>query len=110
MRKNQMFQDISYIVLFALLIGYMLMSSQVSAQPKYEHLIEVEVHIGDTLWSIASEYTEGMAIPAYISLLKIENNLKGDRIYPGQILLVPRHNIEEVVTVNEGDYILSCKY
>ncbi|RXI98709.1 LysM peptidoglycan-binding domain-containing protein [Anaerobacillus alkaliphilus] len=86
------------------------MSVSVSAQPEFEELIEVEVLSGDTLWSIASKHTEGMSILSYITILKRENNLTSDHIYPGQILLVPQLKRKEEFVRNEGDYLLSSKY
>lgn len=89
----------------------MVTSVQVSAQPEYEHILEVEVNAGDTLWSIASKYGESMPIAAYISLLKVENNLKDHYIYPGQILLVPQLTSKEVIVVaDESNHLLSSKY
>ncbi|QOY34566.1 cell division suppressor protein YneA [Anaerobacillus isosaccharinicus] len=103
-------QDMSYIILFFIIVVFMLMSIKVSAQPKYESLVEVEVSSGDTLWSIATKYSEGMTIPSYIALIKVENNLKDHHIYPGQVLYVPQLNSIKVGTANESDYLLSSKY
>ncbi len=102
-------QDISIIILSFILISLMLVSVNGSSEPKYELLIEIEVREGQTLWSIASSYADGVSTQSYLSLLKSHNNLEHDLIYPGQKLLVPQQASTKVVT-NEGDYLLSSKY
>ncbi len=104
------FQDISYLIIFGMLVAYLILSASVSAQPEYEQLLEVEVLSGDTLWSIASKHTEGMSVHSYITVVKRENNLSTDHIYPGQILRVPQLKLKEESVANEGDYLLSSKH
>ncbi|MCT8139905.1 LysM peptidoglycan-binding domain-containing protein [Anaerobacillus sp. CMMVII] len=110
--RNHSIQGMSYIVVFMLLIAYLLMSVHVSAQPKFDHILEVEVNVGDTLWSISSQYSDRMTVPAYISLVKAENNLKDHNIYPGQVLLLPQIENKEVSTAHEheSNYLLSSKH
>ncbi|OIJ13076.1 hypothetical protein BKP37_11215 [Anaerobacillus alkalilacustris] len=103
------FQDLFILTLFAILIAYMFMSVQASAHPKFDYFIEIEVNDGDTLWSIASNYSEGISIHLYISMLRTHNQLKQDLIYPGQRLLVPQLESSEV-TYNAGNYLLSSEY
>ncbi|MFN7250737.1 MAG: LysM peptidoglycan-binding domain-containing protein [Anaerobacillus sp.] len=109
-RQKFSFSDISYIALFITIIAYMLMSAHVSAQPKYEHFIEVEVKNGDTLWSIASKYTDGVTVQSYITILKEQNNLRDHHIYAGQVLLVPQQTNKDAGVENESDHLLSSKY
>jgi Zn-dependent membrane protease YugP len=109
-KKKFSFSDLSYIAVFMMIIAYMLMSAHVSAQPKFEHFIEVEVENGDTLWSIASKYTDGVTVQSYITILKEQNNLKDHHIYAGQVLLVPQQTYKDAGVANEGDHLLSSKY
>ncbi len=114
MKNNQRFsfQDLSYSILFMILVLYLLISVQMSAQPKFEEVIEVEVRLGDTLWSIADKYSEGIPIQSFITLLKLENNLNDYQIYPGQKLLVPQlQSLKKgVEKEDEGNHLLSSKY
>ena len=49
----------------------------------------VEVHRGDTLWSIAERYAPSGDPVATIEQIRHLNHLSGFTIYPGQTLLVP---------------------
>lgn len=106
---NKLNRDFIFILFIAILLAYLFISTQISEQHKFEYVIEVEVNEGDTLWSIASHYSDGISIQAYISLLKNANQLHEDLIYPGQKLLIPQLDNNEVA-LNEGDYLLSSKY
>lgn len=50
----------------------------------------VEISQGDTLWSLASQYTKnsGMNTKDYVRELKSMNNLKEDTIHTGQYLTI----------------------
>lgn len=102
-------QDFSYILLFIMLFVVMYMSVQTSNEPNYNSLLEIEVAEGDTLWAIATNYSEDIPFQSYLALLRNYNDLENDRIYPGQRLVVPKLDMEKVVS-GEGDYLLSSKY
>lgn len=104
------YQDLSYLLLFIILVLIMFLSVHTSAEVKYDSLIEIEVTEGDTLWAIASNYSEGVSIQSYLSQLRNYNDLQGDRIYPGQKLVVPKIETKQVVKSEEGDNLLSSKY
>ncbi|OIJ09995.1 hypothetical protein BKP35_16070 [Anaerobacillus arseniciselenatis] len=106
---NHSLQDISFIILSFIFIFLMFMSVNDSTKESYELLIEIEVKEGDTLWSIASNYADGLSTQAYLSLVKSHNGLDHDIIYPGQKLLVPQHATEKV-DINESNYLLSSKH
>lgn len=107
---NISFQDSGYLLLFFILVVVMFMSVQTSAEPKYDRLLEIEVAEGDTLWAIASYYSEGVSIQAYLSHLRNYNDIQNDRIYPGQKLVVPKLEMKKVVNSEESDNLLSSKY
>ena len=83
-------------VLFIILVGVFTCSmtnvmageTQEPALQKYYTCIEIEK--GDTLWSIASYYTEGtsMSVEDYIEELRQMNGLTGDTIHQGRYLTV----------------------
>lgn len=51
--------------------------------------IEVRVKSGDTLWSIAKEYSNGKEIRAFVEEIKEENSLTDANLKAGQKLLIP---------------------
>lgn len=110
-RESTSIQDLSYVVLFIALLVYIVMSTSATVQPEYEQYIEIEVSAGDTLWAIASENIQGgMSIPSFIMLVKGENNLTSNHIYPGQILLIPQLQSREGKMLSESNHLLSSKY
>ena len=54
-------------------------------------IASVKIEVGDSLWSIASEYftDDFVSIRQYISEIKRMNNLTGDTLYAGGYILVP---------------------
>lgn len=107
---NISYQDLSYLLLFFILVVVMFMSVQTPAMPEYDILIEIEVTEGDTLWAIASYHSEGVSTQAYLSQLRNYNDIQNDRIYPGQKLVVPKLEMKKVINSEEGDNLLSSKY
>jgi LysM repeat protein len=107
---NISYQDSGYLLLFIVLVVVMFMSVQTSAEPKYNSLIEIEVAEGDTLWAIASYYSDDVSIHAYLLDLRNYNDIQNDRIYPGQKLVVPTLEMQKVVNSEESDNLLSSKY
>lgn len=101
-------QDCSYIVVAVALIAVMISSANNSPVPEFDLLIEVEVKDGDTLWSIANSYSNEISTHTYISLIKLQNNLERDIIYPGQTLLIPIE--QQKVVKNESNHLLSSKH
>jgi nucleoid-associated protein YgaU len=50
----------------------------------------VVVHTGDTLWSIASEWTDkGEDVREVMHRIVEENDLKTKHVYPGQTIIIP---------------------
>jgi cell division protein YceG involved in septum cleavage len=61
-----------------------------ASQKLYKYYTTVQIEEGDTLWSIAEQYTEGTdcSIQEYIAELKQMNGLKDDTITAGCNLIV----------------------
>ena len=54
----------------------------------------VEVSKGDTIWSIASEYSnENITTKQYVDCIIEFNNMKNCNIYPGENIVVPVYDI-----------------
>jgi len=57
-------------------------------EEKYETVI---VQKGDTLWDLAEKYCRGTDIRQYIENIKSVNDLSGDTIYEGDVIMMPVH-------------------
>lgn len=57
---------------------------------RVKYYTSIQIHTGDSLWSIAEEYIseEYHSIPEYIEELKRVNHLKNDTIHSGMYLVV----------------------
>lgn len=88
------------IILCGVILGSSIMSagksraSEESASFKY--YTSIEIHQGDTLWSIACDYmgTEYDSIQDYIDEVKELNQLGPDDIHAGQYLMIPYYSNE----------------
>lgn len=69
----------------ALCLSY---KSDMQSEKKY---IKVTVEQGDTIWEIANNYTSGSSLSGdqFVSWVKMHNQIDGDRIFPGEKLVVP---------------------
>ncbi len=58
--------------------------------------ISIQVQSGDSLWSIADEYTKeyDLDIDEYIQDVKNVNGLKSNDIHSGQFIIVPSYHAE----------------
>ncbi len=54
--------------------------------PQFDY---IRVSEGDTLWSIASNYSQNIEIRELIYIISKENNIQDAAIYPGDIIRVP---------------------
>ena len=78
-------------VLVTGILCYNLGKDQISFLP-YSETYEYTVRGGDTLWSIADEISDGYDLRRVIYEIKQINNLKGDKIYPWDKLILPKMN------------------
>ena len=89
MNKFRRFMFISILlismVLFTLLFTIKVYSKDI---PQYNY---ITIEEGDTLWSIASNYTDNsnMEIRELIYLISNENSIYNASIYPGDVIKVP---------------------
>lgn len=82
---------IRFIIIVSVIIFLLslLVSFYVDSKQKVE-LAEVTVLSGDTLWSIAKNYsTSNGDIREFIYSIQKLNQLTSARIYPGQVILIP---------------------
>lgn len=50
---------------------------------------QVEIEHGDTLWSLAKDYSGKMTMRDWIYVVKEENHLRDEHIVAGQTIIVP---------------------
>ena len=63
--------------------------------PPYKYYTSVQIHPGDTLWDIASEYCDNSEqIQEYMRELRHINRLKSDAIHAGRYLTVVYYSEE----------------
>jgi LysM repeat protein len=75
------------IITLALIAVPIMVNAQGTQESQYTTVV---VHSGDTLWAIASEYTDNNKdVRETIYNIKKANNMDGGMIVPGQELLVP---------------------
>lgn len=78
------------VMLFSLITVFTGLIVNAGAASEVQEVHEtIYVEKGDTLWEIASEYNKHSDIRAYIYDIKELNQLSGDDIYAGQMLLLP---------------------
>lgn len=81
------------IVLFILLVIVAICSYNLGKKQlglPYSETFEYSVRSGDTLWTIADEISDGYDLREVIYEIKKINDLKGDTIYPRDVLVLPK--------------------
>ena len=75
-------------------VGICISPAVVNASTKEATSYEsIQIHDGDTLWSLAKEYnTSELSINDYVKEIKELNNLSSDYINDGNYLIIPVYN------------------
>jgi len=80
----------TFVLLFILVTVFAgFIVSAGASTPQVNEYQVFRVKEGDTLWEIASLYSQNSDIRKYIYDVKKLNKLSGDTIYAGQVLLLP---------------------
>lgn len=80
----------AFIILLTMIIistGYIVNAATTNQVETFYKTVRVAG--GDTLWEIASKYSQNSDLRAYIYEVKELNQLEGDTIYKGQELYLP---------------------
>jgi LysM repeat protein len=75
---------------------------------KSDEFMNVTVNKGETLWEIAEKFSDQhtMSSAEFVHWVEEENGISGDKIFPGDSLMIPVQNNQqstEVVTVLAGE-------
>lgn len=109
-RRREVFREKFILMVIAaiaavcgsIIVGNRLVDAHGNAQESpvnYKYYKSVEVHSGDTLWDIATQYTKADShevVIEYVKELKEINGLNSDTINEGQYLTVAYHSTEFV--------------
>lgn len=84
---------VSMFLAFSIIfISYILVTDEQIAQ--YE---QIKIEHGDTLWSLADQYSGKMTKKDWIASVKRENQLRNEHIISGQTLFVPIEKQSEYI-------------
>lgn len=101
--KNFIMKNSFSLILVGLILVFsvtFLFKYSIEDSKKY---VEVTVEKGDTLWNIAKQYNyNDMETSKFISFLEKENNLNGNSLKVGDVLIVPiDKNKDTQLSMNE---------
>ncbi|WP_326909096.1 cell division suppressor protein YneA [Sedimentibacter sp. MB31-C6] len=89
MKKFKRFMFITILLISILAFTFIMTLNAYSKDiPQFDY---VNVKEGDTLWSIASLYTDNREIREIIYEISIVNDIHNASIYPGDIIKIPLH-------------------
>lgn len=89
-----LFVAITLIIVFC--ISGSIKAQAASAEPTYKYYTSIEIHSGDTLWSIADDYItdDYEDMNAYITEICSINHISEDEIHSGQYITIPYYSHE----------------
>lgn len=100
-------QKNSYIgILFGatlFIVGYFIITDNGNTTYK-----DIEIQHGDTLWTLAEQYSGNMEKVEWIEKVKAENNLKNEHIVAGKQLTIPV-SADQVYIASENEEINEIK-
>lgn len=79
-------------ILFISILVFASMATLIAYSKDIPQFDYISVKEGDTLWSIASKYTDNKEIRQVIYEISQTNNIHNASIYPGDIIKVPLNN------------------
>lgn len=104
-RKQKEYTQKRITILFCSLVAFamfsMVMLSTIHAQAaptetSYKYYTSVQIHSGDTLWDISSDYitSEYTDMNEYMNEVCAINHISRDEIYAGQYIVVPYYAVK----------------
>lgn len=79
----------NYYFIILLAVCVLFASYQLDRLAEEDAYMEIVIHEGDTLWQLASDYSEGTPAHEWIKQVKNMNNLPTDQIKSGELLRLP---------------------
>ena len=69
--------------------------------------INIDIHEGDTLWSLSDQYKGDLSNDEWVRVVKNENNMIDDKIIAGHTLIIPEY--KKVISKDRGIELASDK-
>jgi cell division protein YceG involved in septum cleavage len=89
---NKIWKQYSYAIFLIILSCALalIMSLRVQTMENDEYL-SVTVSEGDSLWKISTQFSEqhSLSHKEFVNWVKQRNNIEGDRIFPGEEIIIP---------------------
>lgn len=100
-KKQQYNRRVILLLIITAIIAFILGAKTINAdarsqEKRYKYYTTVQVHAGDSLWKISSEYItdDYKSIDQYIAEVKKINKLNSNYLNSGQYLCVPYYSSE----------------
>lgn len=87
-------QKNSYVIGFFLLILMLSFYYVISHTNDKAHTVQMKIEQGDTLWTLAEQYSGAIPHHEWIDEIMKENNLSAPVITAGQTLLIPDEHLD----------------
>jgi len=100
LRRKIVVTILSVLIVLVFALPYNVLVTQATSEIEdisYKYFTSIEVASGDTLWTIAQEYSDTEnydSIDEYIEEVKNMNHMSSDTLMAGQFLIVPYYSQE----------------
>ena len=100
LRRRFIVAILTVVIVLGFALSYGVLISQATSEIddiSYKYFTSIEVASGDTLWTIAQEYSDTEnydSIEEYIEEVKNMNHMSSDTLLAGQFLIVPYYSQE----------------
>ena len=100
LRRKIVVTILTVLIVLGFALSYNVLVTQATSEIEdisYKYFTSIEVASGDTLWTIAQEYSDAEnydSIDEYIEEVKNMNHMSSDTLMAGQFLIVPYYSQE----------------
>jgi len=100
LRRKIVVTILTVLIVLGFALSYNVLVTQATSEIEdisYKYFTSIEVASGDTLWTIAQEYSDTEnydSIDEYIEEVKNMNHMSSDTLMAGQFLIVPYYSQE----------------
>jgi cell division protein YceG involved in septum cleavage len=100
---KKLWKKYSYVIVL-ISITYISIFALIHKLDQTDEFMKITVQQGESLWEIAEKYSDrhSMSSPEFIDWVEQKNNINGKSIYPGDQLVIPVKENQEI-TVLAGE-------